>query len=765
MSKKFFLIYFVFLINCLQAQNPADSYVKDEIIRLKKLDSIEKKLQNYIKSNSSKFKISKQEKEVLRQNLHQEFDSLDVKYSNDKFLELLNQIKEDKLRNKFFNKYPETFQFYTAKKVPENLAITCINGGFEEGNAASYSFRSILASATPIQHLEDGCSVVTNNGVFNVSLSPNQYADRATLVTPGNEPFLAGLGININQVHTGNYSLKLNPNPFDATSLQIGNVTSVYKDVLINDSNLDFNYLHFGYVVPNLTHLQPFFRYRIYGLNATGTTTTGILREVCIPMNYQDCRYERILDNRYGSFTLAYTPRWVCERINTSDLIGQNVRIEFTISDCEFRGHFSSVYIDNLCGYTCPPLVGSVQTNSLNLECPNVPITVCGSFVLPNQSTLGGLTLSIVNSSGAVVQVLSNPVINNLDYCFTVLPTDFGLNPAGTYSYFTTIQLNNNQCVNSIVGDITGNISFNPKVNPIFTQVAPICEGDQIASLPLFSNNGIEGSWFPALSNTTTTTYTFTPADFQCANSVQMTIVVIPKVLPTFNGFATLCYGEPFILPTSSLNSVTGSWSPIPNPFATTTYTFTPDINQCAFTTNLVVPVFPDFDFDFKSYCQNEKFHLEIVANNNSFDTSAAAYEWKLNSNVISNDVNFNVTDFLSSLNNQFQLPLVFHIVVTNQNGCVKEKSITVENVYCGIPNGISVNNDGLNDSFDLSLLGVKNLKIFNRYGMLIFEKDNYINEWYGQTNEGKKVPDGVYFYQITLSNKEIKTGWVYLIR
>ncbi|MCH2231320.1 MAG: T9SS type B sorting domain-containing protein, partial [Crocinitomicaceae bacterium] len=60
-----------------------------------------------------------------------------------------------------------------------------------------------------------------------------------------------------------------------------------------------------------------------------------------------------------------------------------------------------------------------------------------------------------------------------------------------------------------------------------FTQVADICEGDTLAALPLVSNNGISGTWSPALDNTATTLYTFTPDTGECATVQTMTITVV----------------------------------------------------------------------------------------------------------------------------------------------------------------------------------------------------------------------------------------------
>ncbi len=46
--------------------------------------------------------------------------------------------------------------------------------------------------------------------------------------------------------------------------------------------------------------------------------------------------------------------------------------------------------------------------------------------------------------------------------------------------------------------------------------------------MPTTSNNGITGTWSPALNNSATTTYTFTPDTGQCANNITMQIVVNP---------------------------------------------------------------------------------------------------------------------------------------------------------------------------------------------------------------------------------------------
>jgi gliding motility-associated-like protein len=70
-------------------------------------------------------------------------------------------------------------------------------------------------------------------------------------------------------------------------------------------------------------------------------------------------------------------------------------------------------------------------------------------------------------------------------------------------------------------------VSIINDVIPTFTQVDPICNGGFLAALPTTSNNGVTGTWSPAINNTETTTYTFTPDTLEtCADLMTLEIVV-----------------------------------------------------------------------------------------------------------------------------------------------------------------------------------------------------------------------------------------------
>ncbi len=137
----------------------------------------------------------------------------------------------------------------------------------------------------------------------------------------------------------------------------------------------------------------------------------------------------------------------------------------------------------------------------------------------------------------------------------------------------------------------TATITINPNVTPTFTQVSPICSGESLSALPTTSNNGITGTWSPALNNMATTTYTFTPTTGLCATTASMEIIV-GSVTPTFTQVAPICSGGTLsALPTTSNNGITGTWSPALNNTATTIYTFTPTIGQCAVPVSMEIKV------------------------------------------------------------------------------------------------------------------------------------------------------------------------------
>ena len=115
-----------------------------------------------------------------------------------------------------------------------------------------------------------------------------------------------------------------------------------------------------------------------------------------------------------------------------------------------------------------------------------------------------------------------------------------------------------------------------------------------------------------------------------------------------------------------------------------------------------------------------------------------------------------------------------FYLRVTDAVGCEGFDSIFVK-VYNGntyfVPNSFTPNGDGLNDIFRAISVGMSNtvyFRVFNRYGELMFETNQYLKGWDG-TYKGKPQPNGVYVWMVGGTDKDKKKvfmeGTVMLIR
>jgi gliding motility-associated-like protein len=101
-----------------------------------------------------------------------------------------------------------------------------------------------------------------------------------------------------------------------------------------------------------------------------------------------------------------------------------------------------------------------------------------------------------------------------------------------------------------------------------------------------------------------------------------------------------------------------------------------------------------------------------------------------------------------------------YTVVVKNNGGCTASDQLTV-NVLCNganmfIPNTFSPNNDGMNDLFyprGSGIFTIKRIKIFNRWGEIVFEKGNIqandLSKAWDGTYKGKALNPDVYVYTV----------------
>jgi hypothetical protein len=273
----------------------------------------------------------------------------------------------------------------------------------------------------------------------------------------------------------------------------------------------------------------------------------------------------------------------------------------------------------------------------------NISGATAGSYTA---TTAGSYTVVVANSnncsatSGATTVTVNSNVSPSFNQVSAIcsgstlspLPTTSTNNVSGTWSP----ALNNTATTTYTFTPSTGQcattttmtITVNANATPSFNQVSAICSGSTLSPLPTTSTNNISGTWSPALNNTATTTYTFTPSAGQCATTTSMTITVNPNATPSFTQVAPICLGGSFTLPSISNENISGTWSPVINNTATTTYTFMPNTGQCANSQTMTVvvnsPSTPTFT-QLPAICSGGTISLPSVSNENVSGTWSPA--------------------------------------------------------------------------------------------------------------------------------------------
>jgi gliding motility-associated-like protein len=118
-------------------------------------------------------------------------------------------------------------------------------------------------------------------------------------------------------------------------------------------------------------------------------------------------------------------------------------------------------------------------------------------------------------------------------------------------------------------------------------------------------------------------------------------------------------------------------------------------------------------------------------------------------------------------------LPGRYGVIVTDQNSCAKSLITDVGFTWTYncvvIPQVITPNNDGFNDEWrirNIDLYPNAEVRVFNRWGKMVFSSRNLSdNPWDGRLN-GKLVPTDSYHYILYLNDgSEPKSGVVSVIR
>ena len=225
---------------------------------------------------------------------------------------------------------------------------------------------------------------------------------------------------------------------------------------------------------------------------------------------------------------------------------------------CDFNGDWNITIVDNL-GNDNGYIFG------WSIDFANVIPSTVITFT-------PAITSQTWNANATIVSTAGNTI--------TVLPTVTG---SACYVYHT---VDNFSCTY----DTTVCFMVTPAtLLPTFAAIAAICSGATAPTLPTTSTNGVTGTWSPAVSNTATGTYTFTPASGQCALPTTIVVTVKPKPTVTVTN-ATVCNGTAATITATGLTTGgTYAWGTgqttaalTLTPAVTTSYTVTYTLNGCA---------------------------------------------------------------------------------------------------------------------------------------------------------------------------------------
>jgi len=202
-------------------------------------------------------------------------------------------------------------------------------------------------------------------------------------------------------------------------------------------------------------------------------------------------------------------------------------------------------------------------------------------------------------------------------------------------------------------------------------------------------------------------------------------------------------------IPPSWLSSSSSS-NPTATPQATTTYTVIAQLGRCIPDTNYItVTVYP---LPTVYAGPDQTLVAGSVAQLQATGTNIYTYSWSPPGTLSCLDCSNPVATM--SVNT------TYFVGVSSIHGCLSSDSVTIH-LYCSsgqlfIPNTFTPNNDGENDVFYPRGTGVeliKSFRIYNRWGELLFEKENIqindaTNAWDGTYNGMAPRPD-VYVYVI----------------
>jgi gliding motility-associated-like protein len=264
--------------------------------------------------------------------------------------------------------------------------------------------------------------------------------------------------------------------------------------------------------------------------------------------------------------------------------------------------------------YTFTPNSGQCASSTILTVTVNPilqPVINCGNSTLTsvtfNWLSLAGATgysVSYTVNGGAIVNIgvitATTYTVNGLGsgntVVITVTPTGTGCFAAGTATCSAVTCVAATVALTSAVGTNDQTVCSNNPITVITYNIGGSATGAGVTGLPA-GVTGVFNAGILTISGTTGVigifSYNISTTGGCSAANATGTLNITARVTPTFAPIPPICVGStPPVLPTTSVNGITGMWSPVTVSNTTTAvYTFTPNSGQCATTTTITVTV------------------------------------------------------------------------------------------------------------------------------------------------------------------------------
>ncbi|MFL9846068.1 T9SS type B sorting domain-containing protein, partial [Flavobacterium rhizosphaerae] len=244
-------------------------------------------------------------------------------------------------------------------------------------------------------------------------------------------------------------------------------------------------------------------------------------------------------------------------------------------------------------------------------------------------------------------------------------------------------------------------------------------------------------------TNQTVYVYAVSPDNPACTTSGQFTVTI--TTTPTPDAPADIAMCDSYSLPALTVgNYYTGpggtgnmltAGSAISESQVLYVYAVSADNADCWAENAFAVTIVPTPEVAITEGCNDENMYELQAAFTDGIYTpdSDAGYVW---TDASGTEIGYGPSVVISATG-------TYMVTVTpvDDAECPSVATIEVLQTTCDVQRGISPNDDGMNDNFDLTSLDVRKLSIFNRYGKEVFSFGNYTNQWHGQSNGGDELP------------------------